>query len=191
MALPATDDFNRANGPLGSNWTGSVGGDLAITSNYVSGAAGQDSSMYWSADAPDADHYAQCKLLNQGIGIFRGPLCRVSATDWVALDAVEQSRWDIEWYNGGSWTVIGSSYNVAPATNDIAKITTEGTTFKAFINGTERISGSNGSAPSSGYGGLYIYSNSSSLDDFEVGNLGAGGPVVPLFTMHLEQMRRN
>lgn len=169
MALPATDNFNRADGGLGANWTGSVGADLQIVSNEVVGTVGSDCSMYWSADAPDAAQYAQVTITNTVQ--YRGPLVRTSATDWVALDAGAATDWKIEWYNSGDWTQIGSTYATAPADNDVAKITADGTAFKGYINGTERISGSNASAPASGYGGIYIYYNGTA-DNFEVGNLG-------------------
>lgn len=172
MALPATDDFNRANGAPGANWTGSVGGDLTIDSNTIRGAGvGTDNSMYWSADLPDAAQYAQCKIVTAAVGLFRGPTIRSSGTDWVVLDADQATRWLIEWYNGGAFTAIGSAYGTAPAANDLGKITADGSAFKGYVNDIERISGTNGSAPSTGYGGIYSYGHTGSVDDFEVGNL--------------------
>jgi len=175
MSLPAYDDFNRANGALGSNWSGSVGQDLVISSNGVIGVSGQDTSMYWSADLPSADQYTQATVVDSAAEYYRGPLARASSTDWICFVA-SPTYWRLEWYNGGAWTVIGSSYGSTPATNDVAKITAEGTTFKGYVNGTERCSGSNASAPSSGYGGLYCYDSQPKLDDFEVGNLGGPTP---------------
>lgn len=174
MSLPAYDDFNRGNGALGSNWTSSVGSDLAISSQEVTGASGADSSMYWNADTPDADQYVQIVLKDFDLGSFSGPACRANGSDWVFLDMASGDEfWDLEWYNGGAWTVIGSSYDTAPTYDDIAKIEAEGTAFRGYVNGTQRCSGSNASAPSSGYGGVYCYSNVVRVDDFEVGNLGA------------------
>jgi hypothetical protein len=188
MALPATDNFNRADGALGANWAGSVGADPTIKSNVAIGpSGGGDASMYWSADAPNAAQYAQVK--HTAAASYAGVFCRGSATDWVFLDAMEGSGWDIEWYHGGAWTVIGSAYSTAPAASDVAKITADGSAFKAYINGTERISGSNASAPATGYGGIYIYSDDDKLDDFEVGNLAAAGVTVPLMYLHLARQR--
>jgi len=59
MTLPATDSFTRANGALGSDWAGSVGSDLAISSNEVTGASATDSAMYWTTDTPNNDQRAK------------------------------------------------------------------------------------------------------------------------------------
>ena len=177
MSLPATDNFNRSDGPLGANWTQGPGAALAIVSEYARASAGwADCSMYWSADTPSAGQYAQCVELLMVGGNGPGPTVRHSATDFVVLCA--DTDWHIEWYNGGSFTQIGSTYATTPLANDIAKITANGSTFKGYVNGTERISGSNASAPSSGNGGLYSMTNSDSIDNFEVGNLPASASVL-------------
>ena len=180
MALPAYDNFNRANGAPGANWSGSVGGDLTITSQQIGGASSfVDNSMYWSADTPDNDQYAQLKMVNPDVGEFTGPFVRGSATDWVFLDGYG-TGYDIEWYNSNSWTVIGSLYGTAPANGDISRIEAEGTEFRGYVNGgVAKITGSNGSAPASGRGGIYIYDSDppGRADDFEVGNLAAADPA--------------
>jgi len=167
-----TDNFNRAGPGLGANWTGSVGSDLSIDSSIrVVGAAGVDASMYWNANIPTDAQYAQAKYVG-AVGDFRGPTVRGSATDFVLLDGqYGNTRWKIEWYNGGAWTQIGTDYAVAPADGDIARIEAPDSTFEGFVNGTSRISGSNGSAPATGYTGLYTYDNIGYLDDFEGGDL--------------------
>lgn len=171
MALPATDNFDRGDGALGANWTGSVGSDLTIVSQAVTASSDvTDCSMYWNADIPDAAQYVQLVLSNADL--YAGPTCRGSTTDWVYLESnTGGSNWAVRWYNGGAFTQIGSFYSTAPADGDLAKITADGSTFKGYINGTERISGSNASAPASGRGGIYCYSNVARVDDFEVGNL--------------------
>jgi hypothetical protein len=168
-----TDDFNRGTG-IGANWTGSVGSDLTIDSSIrVTGTNGVDSSMYWNANTPTAAQYAQVKHLT--IPQFGGAFVRGSATDWVQLDGQSGGvRWAIFWYNAGSFTQIGSYYNTAPAANDVGKITANGSDFEGFVNGTSRISGSNASAPSTGFTGIYIFSNVAFFDDFEGGDLGGG-----------------
>lgn len=173
MTLPATDNFNRSNGALGANWSGGPGNDLTIVSSAVTaGSPWTTNTMYWSADTPDAAQYAQAKIAV--VGSSQAVLCRANATDWVGLVA-QSSQWDIEWYNGGSWTVIGSAYATGASNGDIGKITANGSTFTGYINGTERISGSNGSAPASGGGGIFVYVDDGSVDDFEVGNLTVAG----------------
>ncbi len=168
----ATDNFNRANGAPGANWTGSVGDDLTITSNQIGGVTvGVNNSMYYNALTPTAAQYALCTIAVTASGQYTGATVRGNATDWVCMDANGGTSWQIEWYNGGAFTLIGSAYSTSPATNDIGKITANGSAFEGFVNGVSRITGSNGSAPATGSGGLYIYGTSGRADNFEVGDL--------------------
>src|SRR3990167_11406404 len=171
-----TDNFNRGTG-IGANWTGSVGGDLAIQASTVcTGATGAaDNSMYWNANTPADAQYAQAVLvIALGQPDWAGVCVRASATDWVFLDAAENdSAWRVEWYNGGSWTQIGSTYSTIPANGDLARMEADGSAFEGFVNGVSRISGSNGSAPASGFTGAYVFGNAQGLDDFEGGDLAA------------------
>ena len=131
--------------------------------------------MTWDANTPGGPQYAQVKLLSTSAGQFRGPLVRASATDFVYLEANQDGpNFGIYWYNGGSWTQIGSTYSATPAVNDIVRLEANGSAFEGFVNGTSRIAGSNGSAPSTGKTGIYHYQNSTGygVDDFEGGDLG-------------------
>jgi len=195
MALPATDDFNRTAGALGANWTGSVGSDLAIGAGgqanmCIGTASAGDNSMYWSADAPAAGQYAQAVV--SLVGGWMGPFVRGSSTDWVMGDAAygdATKNYKIEWYNSGSYTTIGSAYNTTPANGDTIYMEASSSTFTLKLNGTQRCTGSNGSAPSTGYGGIYIY-GLTGMDNFEVGNLAApSGVGIPL-VMNDQRRRR-
>ena len=164
-----TDNFNRGTG-IGASWTGSVGGDLAIQGSTVCTGAtgGADNSMYWNANTPADAQYAQAVLvISGGLPDYAGVLVRQGATDFVILDAAEnESAWKIEWYNGGLWTQIGSTHSTIPANGDLGRLEAAGSAFEGFVNGVSRISGSNGSAPASGFTGAYVFGNTNGLDDF-------------------------
>ena len=187
MALPATDTFDRSDGPVGANWSGSVGGDLVVASNMCTGVTGGDNnSMYWNADAPNANQYAQCTVEDLGgdhSGAYCGPLVRASATNWIILDAASTVGWLLEHYNSALWTQLGGTYATGAVDEDIAKITVAGTgastVIKGYVNGTLRLDIDHAddadvdNVPTSGYGGIYDYGVSKGVDDFEVGNLAA------------------
>ena len=59
MSTLFTDDFNRANGSLGANWTDLAAG-LVISSNQVAAAA-TSSSAYYSGGTPAANCWAQIR----------------------------------------------------------------------------------------------------------------------------------
>ena len=69
-----SDDFSRADGPLGSNWTTVQGTNApVIAGNTVQpGTPGSLNSAYWSADTFGSDQYAQANLPNSSGGNF-GP----------------------------------------------------------------------------------------------------------------------
>jgi hypothetical protein len=169
-----TDDFNRGSG-IGPNWTGSAGNDLAIAADtVVTGASAGLCSMYWNANIPNQAQYAQAVIL--GTGGYRGPVARASATDWVGMIS-GNNEWTVAWYNGGAYTQIGSIYAPDPAIGDLSGIRADGANFEGLVNGVVQISGSNGSAPATGYTGLMlIYSGSEQMDDFEGGDLAAPPP---------------
>jgi hypothetical protein len=62
-ATTASDDFNRADGSLGPNWTDMADGGLAIASDAVTGtaAAGPSGDM-WTAGAFGSDQFSQIQL---------------------------------------------------------------------------------------------------------------------------------
>jgi hypothetical protein len=84
------DDFNRAPGDLGPNWTGDpvLGAGLAIMGNQVSADFGQSGAAYWSAGPGEADQYAQVRLTGT-IGDWVGVVVRASTAPsqgyWLAV----------------------------------------------------------------------------------------------------------
>ena len=136
--------------------------------------------MYWNANTPADAQYAQGVLvISGGLPDYAGFLVRASATDWVILDAAEnESAWKIEWYNGGAWTQLGATYSAAPANGDLGRLEAAGSDFEGFVNGTSRITASNGSAPATGSTGAYVFGNANGLDDFEGGDLAGAIQLV-------------
>src|SRR5260370_26636014 len=57
QTVTASDDFSRADGPLGPNWTDISDGGLAISSQAVTGKAGQVTGDFWTANTSASDHY--------------------------------------------------------------------------------------------------------------------------------------
>jgi hypothetical protein len=76
LAPSPYDNFNRANGGLGANWTTSfsTNGALTISSNTVINSAANDQNSYWTATPFNADQYAEVTIgattpLAQGVGV--------------------------------------------------------------------------------------------------------------------------
>ena len=75
--IAASDDFNRADGGLGANWTKPPASEnnLVIVNNQV-GVDVEDSHNYafWSADSFSQDQYSQVRISN--VGPWNGVIAR-------------------------------------------------------------------------------------------------------------------
>lgn len=201
MALPATDNFNRADGPIGGgNWARYALGVPAIISSTicVTEGVGSDSCAAWTADTPNADQYAQVKLITLNTSTQRaaGLLLRGGATGigaslngyvGLARGPFGASTTLVIWkfVSGGQSQLTSTTTTVAA--NDILKFTATGTsttTLTLYINGAQALQTTDSSSPlTSGFGGIYIFTDAgvqsdAAIDDFEVGNVtAAGGPA--------------
>lgn len=175
----ATDTFTRADNSstgmnLGANWTASVPGfDLGISSNQAyATATTNDNVAFWSANTFHVSQYGQV-LLNVISDSYSGVVVRATATDQVVYQGTGGGTGQtIFWYNGGSYTQIGSTYVTADFSNgDTIKLEVDGDTFTGYQNGVSRVSGSNTSAPKTGSPGILIGSSTDRFDNFEGGDL--------------------
>lgn len=179
----ATDNFNRANGAIGANWTESGGGNdgLNISSNQVASAneGAYDNAMFWNANSFNNNQYSKCTLKTIGSGNYAGPIVRANASDFVNAQCREGDAPEVNlyWYNGGAYTNIATQTSFAWAADDVMILDAEGSDFSFFVDDVEIIGGTNSSAPASGACGLSMYTTTTRLDDWEGGNIIAGTSV--------------
>lgn len=197
-----TDDFNRADGALGANWTNSVPqNDLLIASNVVKANTSVDNNMkFWNNGTFSVNQYGQVKIstIPNGAGgaAWMGPSVRTTATDGVWLQCTNNNTGlEMSWYNGGAFTAIGAAYGSGGwSTNDVGMIEALGKGFYGYQNGTLRVSGFNSSTPLTGRPGIMITDTTGRIDDFEGGDViaiapdtntrftGSAAPLVQAFT---------
>lgn len=173
----ATDDFNRANGSIGSNWTDTVdeGATPSISSNQVVSDGG-DAGAFWNANAFTADQYGQITI-TENSGNFCGIILRANASDYVIFQQLGASEVAIYWRNGGAFDNIAlASYAVQDG--DVLRGEAEGTTFRLYVNGDLKCSGTNASAPSTGAVG-FIVSGTGIVDNWIGGNIGTVAATPP------------
>lgn len=187
MALPATDNFNRADsGDLGTNWDVIFGDGFQITSNTAASntdfGGGFDCAEIWNADSFGDDQYSKATVSGAtGTGGASGLAVR-GATD-------NYYGWYSDSANGYIFEVVGGSFNTfatgdAWSDSDDVELQVEGTTITPLRNGSEDLSvgAQTDSSLASGAAGLSGYGNAllNALDDWEGGDLGAvtGGVVV-------------
>lgn len=175
MALPATDNFNRADaGSLGSNWTDQVNGAQIVSNTARAVTAGADQRVYWNADAFNSDHYSQVDLPNVFAGAG-GPTVRAaSGANTVYLLQVSPSGGSYVLYRvvAGGYANIGSgSGTVSPAT---WRLEANGSSIVVICDGST-INTHSDATITGGAAGLYLDTTSTELDNWEGGNLGGGG----------------
>lgn len=176
--IVATDDFNRADNSstgmnLGANWTATVpNSDLGIISNQAYQTANTgDNAAFYSAVTLANNQYAQVTLSTVGDS-YSGLIIRASATDYVIGQAVRgASQMAMYWYNSGTYTQIGSTYSGDVTSGDVLRLEAIGSTFNLYRNSTLVVTGTNGSAPSSGKAGIAIDLDTDRLDNFVCGDI--------------------
>ena len=177
MAILAVDNFQRANGPLGANWTAQTGNALSISSDTVIGAAGFVSS-YYNATTPPANQFGQLTLVTAPTGSdFWGPTLRMTASSTSVgymfyAAATQYGIWIATGTGAGS---VLATFSQQPVNGDIIKGVISGTTLKMYVNGISIITYSD-STYSSGSAGIYGAGTTGAMNGFEIGDLLAPSP---------------
>jgi hypothetical protein len=149
LAATASDDFNRANGALGANWTSTSDGGLTINSQVAAGAtSGAPSGSIWSAGTFTSNQFSQIEVTST----------QLTGGQWIAAVVRAQNSGKngyaglYFWNNGspvmmifkrtnGNWTQLGSTYNSgALAAGTQLQLKAAGATISLLQNGVQRIS---------------------------------------------------
>lgn len=201
MPQIVSDDFNRANGPLGANWTvRAVGTDagIDIVSNQAKASAGSGEALAWFSGAGwtgGADQYSEAVIIALESGKDMAIACRASG---LSVAVANVYLFDIN-PNGaavalggtiqcsfykqvlGAFTQIGSDFGIVINANDLLRLEVQGTSLRAYKNGSQVSTTQTDSSIASGNPGLYIGSGTGSIwDDFAAGDFGVAATVKQL-----------
>jgi putative esterase len=180
----ATDDFNRANGALGGNWTAMSDGALTIAGQVAKGGNGAYSGDIRTAETYPADQSSQVEVTATQLsgGQWIGPAVRASGGG-------SNLYLGIYFWNGGSpelmlfkrtsgsFTQLGSSYPVSalPAGTQL-KLSAAGSTLTLSQNGTARITATDTSL-TSGAPGIMAY-GTGTADNWAGSGVATSGPYT-------------
>jgi hypothetical protein len=188
--MAASDNFNRANGGLGSNWTQNVNSWTIESNQARPNTGGSDCLIRWSAEAFDAAQYSQVVIKNPSGTTWYGVAvrCATSAVLTCYSYACSSSERELAQYINGSWTRLGNSVVGAgsAANNDVFKLEANGSSIKPYRNGSLDTSitptgVSNSNIPSGAigmFGNGNVAGGGVGVDDFEGDNIAA--PPDPL-----------
>lgn len=195
MALPATDDFTTGSDQTltdySANWTANVNNInvLAATDDIVADVVNNDVGIaHWNADSFDNDQYCELDITSVDSFISLGPMVRVHASAHTGY-LFESSSEGSFFYKvvATSYTQLGSDTGAASPTERY-QIEANGTTIRSLVDDVEEDSQTDSSI-SSGSAGIHSYqfpSSTTKADNWEGGNLAAGGDSIP----YLSGLRR-
>ena len=201
MALPATDNFNRAGPALGANWATLTSQNAFVidsSTKVIGGTGSNENCSYWSADAFNASHYAQCKIAANAIyaSTDGGPAicCQSGSESLIMLDYGEVvDTFRIYKCVTGTFTQVGSDISHTYSAAETYRIESTGVgtsgTITARYNGTSMGTATHPAAPTGGSAGMfqYFYSGKTSYyDDWEGGDVGtpAAGSILRQMIMN-------
>lgn len=204
MAQIVADDFNRADGAIGANWTNIGTGNeiFTIISNKTqphAASAGEVLMYYsgsgWASGGGGADQYAEAKATGLQSGKDTAVAARVSGASLAAANAylfVINSD-DVATGFGamkaalykqvaGAFTALTADIAVTVNANDVIRVEVSGSSPNIAVTG--KINGvkptgmgvTTETSLASGNPGLYVGSGTTSnFDDFAAGDVTAGG----------------
>lgn len=191
MAL--LDDFNRADGAPGSNWSLN-NAFLNIASNVLKHQSGGWTIGLWNQTSFGADQEVSAKIAYLDTSGYEWDLVLKAqdlnfAPDPPLIEVLynpSNGNWEI-WLHDGSngWTQAGGSVNSPSSVGDIIRATAEADgTVTVYKNGGQvmqrDVSGIWAYYDQGGYIGVYCHSsgvNGQAFDDFSGGDLSAGVDV--------------
>lgn len=196
MTQIVADDFNRANGALGANWTvraTGVDSGFDIVSNQCKASSASGEGLAWFSGAGwtgGADQYAEAKIIACESGKDIAIACRVSGLSIAVANAylIDINSNDAGFTFGttiqcsfykqvaGAFTQIGTDFGVVINASDIIRLEVQGTSLRAYKNGIQISTTQTDSSLSSGNPGLYVGSGTTSIwDDFAAGDFSVVG----------------
>jgi len=191
MALPATDNFNRAS--LGANWTQVTGSlhnvEIFSSTEARSDGTSNEAAAYWNADTFADDQYSEVVLSYGDGGVDSpdcGPLVRCHASSeqyYLATCDVWDNIIKIYRNNGGTYTQLGANISATIAINDTIRLEMVGTTLEVFVNDVSQATRTD-STFTSGSPGMWFWRQRGRLDTWEGGNVGAASTIIPVVMHH-------
>ena len=170
--VTATDNFNRANGALGANWS-TDRDPITIVSNQAKSSTSANSVAIRTAETFAANQYSQV-VWQGGLNNGGGPLVRHNGSNpgsyYLAFLNAGTEALNIYSVTAGSYSSIGLAGSVTIANGDVLRLEASGTTIRALLNGVEKLSVTN-TDRATGRPGFEIFNTTVAIDDWGGGEL--------------------
>lgn len=191
----ATDDFNRADGALGADWTTAYNGGYIILGNEArsNGSSNDACSAYTGASFND-DQYVEATVSSvnashyYAIGV--ATRCNFSVGVWrnyLNIGLYDNNERYLARCSNGTATALQHYVGSGVAVNDLMHLDSEGSLHSPFLNGSADtlLGTSTDSTYASGVPGLHCYNGSttSRMDNWVGGNITSGGASIQQLLM--------
>ena len=174
-----SDNFNRADGAIGANWTVDSG-SINVVSNVAEPQTASDMNRarYTATAMDSSNHYAQALIGGRTAGSNQGAVtARQASSTWTQYSANFVATSDEYWLRktvDGTESTLGTYASGTGA--HTLRCTANGSTISMDIDGTERVSVTDSAIASGTYVGIEVYNSSTGRwDDFAGADLAASG----------------
>ncbi len=182
FAASSSDNFARADGPLGPNWTDMTNGGLTIESQVVAGGNSSNSGDMWTAQTFGSDQFSEVQTTPTPLtgGEWIGPSVRSQdggASDYVGIYYWNWGSPDLMLFKrmSGGWEQLGATYNSGVlAAGTTLEVMATGTTITFLEDGIPCITASDSSL-TGGAPGIMSYGTGEAAD-WSGGDVEAGTP---------------
>jgi hypothetical protein len=189
-----SDDFNRADGDLGANWS-SAAGWWSVTSNTarkVSNAATARAVVHQTA-LSGADHYAQLKLVAGTANTLQAPIVRkVNNTTLTCYccGGYDNTLYLIKFVSSAQTNLTTAVQTYAAG--DVYKCEIVGSALKGYVNAVQKLSTTETAITGNTYCGMSQLApdTSGTIDDFYAEDTTGGGGGGGLIYTQLERTLR-
>ena len=180
-ATAPSDDFNRANGGLGSSWVAMSDGALSIASQAVVGTSATAGAIR-VAETYTSDQSSQIQLTSTKLsgGQWVGPAVRAQnggQDTYLGIYFWNSGSQQLRLYkrNAGVWIQLGSSYNSGPLpAGTTLQLSATGSTISFLQNGVARITATDTSI-TGGAPGIMTYGKAKADNWVGAGATGGSG----------------
>ncbi len=181
-AATSSDNFARADGPLGPNWTDMTDGGMTIESGDVAGGSSSTSGDMWTAQTFGSDQFSEVETTSAPLtgGEWIGPSVRSQdggASEYVGIYYWNSGSPELMLFKriGDAWTQLGGTYDSGTlAAGTTLELMATGTTITFVEDGTPCITVSDSSL-TGGAPGIMAYGTGEAAD-WSGGDVTEGTP---------------
>jgi len=166
-----SDNFNRADGAIGTNWTAHIG-NFTVSSNAVLPTGGAMNVATFNTELSSSDNYSESVCSSYSSGPDSGLMCRYNSGAYYAYwyeNLSSSSGYKLTKFSGTE-TRLGS-YSASTTGARTIKVYSNGSTIKGFVDGVEKVSVTDTTITSGVRVGIHSWSVRGYHDDFLAADL--------------------